>query len=97
VANGATRKDGSPVKRLEIVRYLEDRNVQTRLLFAGNITRQPCFVTSGAHPRKLADFRIAGDLTNTDLIMHNTFWIGVYPRITQTQIEYMAELISETV
>ncbi|GHV06986.1 hypothetical protein AGMMS50229_12860 [Campylobacterota bacterium] len=97
LVNGATRGNGTPIKRLEIVRYLEDHNVQTRLLFAGNITRQPCFVTGGAHPRKLADFRVSGDLTNTDLIMNNTFWIGVYPRITQAQIAYMAELIGEAV
>ena len=79
--------------RLEVVRFLEDKGVQTRLLFAGNIVRQPAFVTSGG--QKLVDFRVAGDLANSDRVMNDTFWIGVYPRIGAARCEYMARLIKQ--
>ncbi|MDR2153161.1 MAG: lipopolysaccharide biosynthesis protein RfbH [Helicobacteraceae bacterium] len=79
--------------RLEVVRFLEDRGVQTRLLFAGNIVRQPAFVTSGG--QKLVDFRVAGDLANSDRVMNDTFWIGVYPRIGKRRCEYMTGLIAQ--
>ncbi|MDR1912510.1 MAG: lipopolysaccharide biosynthesis protein RfbH [Helicobacteraceae bacterium] len=82
----------SRVSRLEIVRMLESKNVQTRLLFAGNIARQSAFVTSDG--RKLVDFRVAGSLNVSDRVMNDVFWIGVYPRIGAAQCEYMAKLIA---
>ncbi|MDR0747708.1 MAG: lipopolysaccharide biosynthesis protein RfbH [Helicobacteraceae bacterium] len=79
--------------RLEVARFLEERGVQIRLLFAGNIVRQPAFVTSNG--QKLVDFRVAGDLINSDRVMNDTFWIGVYPRIGAARCEYMARLVTQ--
>ena len=84
-----TLKDGVPFKRNDIVKYLEDHNIQTRNLFAGNITRHPCFfeLESGN------DYRIIGELKNTDKIMNDSFWVGVYPGMGQEALEYMVEKI----
>ncbi|MDR1451318.1 MAG: DegT/DnrJ/EryC1/StrS family aminotransferase [Helicobacteraceae bacterium] len=79
--------------RLEVVRFLEDKGVQTRPLFAGNIVRQPAFVTSSG--QRLVDFRVADDLANSDRAINDTFWIGVYPRIGEARCEYMARLIRQ--
>ena len=82
------------VSREKIVRYLEEHGVQTRMLFAGNLTKHPCFDemrTSGE------GYRIVGTLKNTDRIMMDTFWIGVYPGMTDEMIDYMAEVIIEAV
>ena len=78
------------VDRNRVVRYIEDKGVQTRMLFAGNLTRHPCF----DQMRKSGKgYRIAGDLKNTDRIMRDTFWVGVYPGMTDEMIDYMAETI----
>lgn len=82
-----TIKSDSRFKRIDLLRYLESRKINTRLLFAGNITKQPAF--------KGVDFRIHGKLTNTNLIMNNSFWIGVFPGLSQHMLEYMVESISE--
>ena len=73
------REDAGFTKN-EIVEYLEDNKIATRMLFAGNITRHPSFLD--------VKYRISGDLLNTDHIMNNTFWIGVYPGLTEEVIEY---------
>jgi CDP-6-deoxy-D-xylo-4-hexulose-3-dehydrase len=78
-----TVRDAAPFKREKLTRFLEDRKVATRLLFAGNITRQPYF--------KGIEHRVVGDLTNTDRAMNGTFWIGVYPGITPEMISYVVE------
>ena len=78
------------VSREKIVRYLEEHGVQTRMLFAGNLTKHPCFDemrTSGE------GYRIVGTLKNTDRIMMDTFWIGVYPGMTDEMIDYMAKTL----
>lgn len=67
----------------DIVKYLEDNKIATRMLFAGNITRHPSF--------KNVNYRVYGDLTNTDRIMHDTFWVGVYPGLTMEEIKYVLE------
>jgi CDP-6-deoxy-D-xylo-4-hexulose-3-dehydrase len=77
-----TLKDNCPVSRLDLLTYLDQNKVGTRLLFAGNLTKQPYMV--GAH------FRVSGDLVNTDHVMHNTFWIGVQPALTQEMLEFAA-------
>ncbi|EMS77650.1 lipopolysaccharide biosynthesis protein RfbH [Desulfotignum phosphitoxidans] len=79
--------------RNEITAHLEKHNIQTRNLFAGNITRHPCFdlLEQGK------SFRIAGELTNTDTIMHHAFWVGVYPGMTPDMIDYMVQAIHEFV
>jgi CDP-6-deoxy-D-xylo-4-hexulose-3-dehydrase len=80
--------------REKIVNYIEDHGVQTRMLFAGNLTKHPCF----DEMRKSGEgYRISGTLENTDRIMVNTFWVGVYPGMTDAMIDYMAKTIIEAV
>ena len=87
-----TCKDG--VDKNRVVQYLEDNGVQTRMLFAGNLTKQPCF----DEMRKSGKgYRVVGELTQTDRIMRDSFWIGVYPGMTCEMLDYMAEKIIEAV
>lgn len=80
--------------RNHLVQYIENKGVQTRMLFAGNITKHPCF----DQMRKNGDgYRIVGELTNTDRIMTDSFWVGVYPGMTEEKIHYMAKIIKEAV
>ena len=71
----------APFSRNELVQFLEANQVATRLLFSGNITRQPAYQN--------VNYRVVGDLSQTDLVMNHTFWIGVYPRITPEMIDYV--------
>ncbi len=80
------------VNRTEVVRYIEGENIQTRMLFAGNLIRQPCF---DEMRRTGAGYRVAGSLENTDRIMEDTFWVGVYPGMMDEMIDRMAEVIME--
>lgn len=85
-----TVRDGAGFKREEIINHLEQKDIQTRMLFAGNMVKHPCF----DEMRKFnVGFRICGDLKNTDLIMQQTFWIGVYPGMTEEMLDYMLEQI----
>jgi CDP-6-deoxy-D-xylo-4-hexulose-3-dehydrase len=86
-----TLRDGTGFSRNEIVEYLEEKKIQTRNLFAGNLTRHPCFDSL----REGTDFRISGELKNTDKIMNDSFWIGVYPGMTTEKIDYMIDTIKE--
>ena len=86
-------KPETGLSRMEVTKYIEDKNVQTRLLFGGNITKQPCFDTL----RGTDAYRVSGDLETTDFIMNNTFWVGVYPGMTDEMIDYMAKVIIEAV
>jgi len=86
-----TVRETAGFTRDQILNFLETNNIQTRTLFAGNLVRQPCFDEMRL---KGEGFRIAGDLTVTDTIMNNTFWIGVYPGLTLEMIEYMIKMIS---
>ena len=88
-----TVPEGSKNTRNEVTRYIEDHNVQTRLLFSGNLTRHPCF----DQIRGTDKYRVFGELKNTDYIMNNTFWVGVYPGMTDEMIDYMAKTIIEAV
>ena len=81
------------VSRESVVRYLEARGIQTRMLFAGNLIKHPCF---DAMRSSGEGFRIVGDLRNTDRIMHDTFWVGVYPGMTDEMIDYMTSVLRET-
>ena len=83
----------SGLNRNEIVKFIESKNVQTRLLFSGNIIRHPCF----DQIRGSDLYRVAGELTNSDFVVNNTFWVGVYPGMTDAMIDYMAEVIKEAV
>jgi len=80
-----TLKENCPVSRLDLLTYLDQNKVGTRLLFAGNLTRQPYMIG--------ANYRISGDLTNTDNVMNNTFWIGVQPALTREMLEFSAQKI----
>ena len=82
------------VDREKIVGYVEDHGVQTRMLFAGNLTKHPCFDEMRASGE---GYRIVGELTNTDTIMTKTFWVGVYPGMTDEMIDHMAKTIIEAV
>ncbi len=80
------------VDRNRVVRYVEEHGVQTRMLFAGNLTKHPCF----DEMRKSGEgYRVVGTLSNTDRIMTDTFWVGVYPGMTDEKIDYMAKVIKE--
>jgi CDP-6-deoxy-D-xylo-4-hexulose-3-dehydrase len=80
-----TLKDNCPVTRLDLLTYLDQNKVGTRLLFAGNLTAQPYM--------QGANYRVSGDLTNTDNVMNNTFWIGVQPALTREMLEFAAQKI----
>lgn len=82
------------IDRNAIVQYIESKGIQTRMLFAGNLIKHPCF----DEMRKTGTgFRVVGSLTNTDRIMEDTFWVGVYPGMTDEIIDYMAKTIKEAV
>ncbi len=87
-----TCKEG--VSRNHVVQYMEDHGIQTRMLFAGNLTKHPCFDEMRSAG---AGYRVAGSLTNTDRIMADTFWIGVYPGMTDEMIDHMAKTLIEAV
>jgi CDP-6-deoxy-D-xylo-4-hexulose-3-dehydrase len=78
----AVRAD-APTTRSQVVRFLESRNIATRQLFGGNLLRQPAY--------RDIQRRVIGDLSNTDFVMNSVFWIGLYPGITQSMLDYMAE------
>jgi CDP-6-deoxy-D-xylo-4-hexulose-3-dehydrase len=76
-----------PANREELLRFLDSRKIGTRLLFAGNLTKQPAY--------RNVDFKIVGDLTNTDIVMTRTFWVGTYPGLTNAMLDFIAESIKE--
>ena len=77
------------VNREDLLRFLDSRKIGTRLMFAGNILKQPAY--------KDVEFRVVGELTNTDIIMKRTFWIGVYPGLTPEMLDYATSSIIEFV
>jgi CDP-6-deoxy-D-xylo-4-hexulose-3-dehydrase len=85
-----TLDDSVSFTRDDMVRSLEQCKIQTRMLFAGNLTRHPCFDTMR---EKQEGYRVVGELKNTDKIMRDTFWVGVYPGMTEEMIDYMAQCI----
>jgi len=82
------------VDREKVVSYIESKGIQTRMLFAGNLTKHPCF---DEMRRTKEGYRVAGSLENTDRIMRDTFWVGVYPGMTDEMMDYMAEEIKRAV
>lgn len=82
------------IDRNKVVQYVENHGVQTRMLFAGNLVKHPCF----DEMRKTGEgYRTIGSLENTDRIMRDTFWVGVYPGMTDEMLDYMAKVIKEAV
>ncbi len=76
-----------PVNREDLLRFLDERLIGTRLLFAGNILKQPAY--------RNVDARVVGDVTNTDIVMTRTFWVGVHPQLDDQRLDYIAENIIE--
>ena len=76
-----------PVNREDLLRHLEALKIGTRLMFAGNLMKQPAY--------RNVDFRVVGNLDNTDIVMLRTFWVGVYPGLTSEMLDYVAHSISE--
>lgn len=89
-----TVKEDAGFTRNEIVQYLEGKNIQTRYLFAGNFLKQPCF---NEMRKRKEGYKVIGSLENTDRIMNQSFWIGVYPGMTKEKLDYMIEQIIEFV
>lgn len=81
------------IKRNNVTKYIEEHNIQTRLLFSGNLIKHPCF----DQIRDTDAYRVVDSLENTEFIMNNTFWVGVYPGMTDKMIDYMAQVIKEAV
>ena len=86
-----TCKDGTDKNK--VVEYIESCGIQTRMLFSGNLIKQPCF--DGM--RETGGYRVAGSLENTDRIMEGTFWVGVYPGMTKQKLEYMIKVVHAAV
>ncbi len=82
-----TVKETAGFTRGELLAYLDDNKVGTRLLFAGNVTKQPYM--------QGRSYRIVGELSNSDRIMNQTFWVGIYPGLTQEMLDYTAEVIGQ--
>ena len=80
------------INRNLIVQYLEEKGIQTRMLFAGNLVKHPCFDEMRNSEK---GYRIIGELENTDRVMNDSFWVGVYPGMTDDMIDYMADMILE--
>ena len=85
-------KDDAGFNRNDLAKFLEGKNIQTRYLFAGNFLKQPCFDTLRKENK---GFRVVGTLDNTDKIMNQSLWIGVYPGMTKQKLDYMIEMIKE--
>ena len=79
-----TVRPGAPFSRHDLVHHLETHKIATRLLFGGNVIRQPAYQD--------VDYRVVGELSNTDLVMNQTFWVGVYPGLTEAMIAYVLEM-----
>ena len=82
-----TLKESSGVRRLDLLKYLDQYKIGTRLLFAGNLTRQPYF--------KGVEYRVVGELTNTDRTMNQTFWLGVQPSLDQEHFDFVGGKLEE--
>ena len=83
----------SGLKRNDVTRYIEEHQIQTRLLFSGNLVKHPCFDSI----RNTGAYRVAGPLDTTDFVMNNAFWVGVYPGMTDAMLDHMAQTIIEAV
>ncbi|HBY86111.1 MAG TPA: lipopolysaccharide biosynthesis protein RfbH [Colwellia sp.] len=82
-----TLKEDSGITRNELIKFLDEAKIGTRLLFAGNLTRQPYFEN--------VEYRVVGELTNTDRIMNQTFWVGIYPGLTNQHLDYVISKFEE--
>ena len=88
-----TLPENSQITRFDLTDALEKQNIQTRLVFSGNIIKHPCFDCI----RNSSAYRVVSDLVNTDYVMNNTFWVGVYPGMTNPMLDRMAEVIKDNI
>ena len=84
-----TLKSESKINREELLMHLEEKKIGTRLMFAGNILKQPAY--------KNIEYRLIGNLHNTDIVMRNTFWIGLHPGLTEEMLNYSHNVISKLI
>jgi CDP-6-deoxy-D-xylo-4-hexulose-3-dehydrase len=82
-------KEGAPFSRFDLVQHVESRRIGTRQLFGGNLLRQPAY--------KGIPMRVVGNLKNADIITEQTFWVGVYPGLSNEMIDYIIDTITEFV
>ena len=82
-----TLKQEAEVTRVDLLNYLNENKIDTRLLFAGNLTRQPYM--------QGRNFRVSGDLTCTDVVMNDTFWLGVFPGLNENHLDFVADKLEE--
>jgi len=82
-----TLKPEAGVQRVDLLNYLDQHRIGTRLLFAGNLVRQPYM--------QGRNYRVSGELTRTEVVMHNTFWLGVYPGLGADQLDFMVDRLEE--
>ena len=80
-------KESAGAKRADLINFLDQNKIATRLLFAGNLTRQPYMLGR--------NFRVSGELTNTDVVMNQTFWLGVWPGLTRAHLDYVVDKLEE--
>ena len=86
-----TLRDECSKDRSEVIGYLEEQNIQTRLLFSGNLVKHPCF----EEYQKGVDYRVVGGLHNTDIVMNRSFWLGVYPGMSKEMLDYTADSLMD--
>jgi CDP-6-deoxy-D-xylo-4-hexulose-3-dehydrase len=84
-----TMREGAPFKRDDLTKHFDEHKIGTRLLFGGNLIRQPYM--------KHHEYRVVGDLTNSDRVMNDTFWIGLYPGLTADHISYVGDVVRKFV
>ena len=89
-----TLKPETGLEREAVVRYIEQKGIQTRMLFSGNLLKHPCFDEKSVTDYR---YRVVGELKNTDIVLENTFWVGVYPGMTDEIIKYIARVIIEAI
>ena len=80
-------KESSGIKRTDLINYLDQNKIGTRLLFAGDLTKQPYMAGR--------NYRVSGELTNTDTVMNQTFWLGTFPGLGDVQLDYIADKLKE--
>ncbi|MCV2354521.1 lipopolysaccharide biosynthesis protein RfbH [Paucibacter sp. B2R-40] len=80
-------RESSGIKRADLINFLDQNKIATRLLFAGNLTKQPYMIGR--------NFRVSGELTNTDVVMNQTFWLGTFPALGEPQLDYITDKLEE--